>query len=1550
MFYHNRFNIIPKLSIILSVLFFSVNAITVLTKNSSQDVHLRFPLLSGKTTSTFGITTIPGSKASGIPTLKSNNGSVSSLKSLKSGWMGNKYVQWYSFSTNLSNSDTITLTLHFKTPVFKSSQTEQISGPLIEIPLIAKVTPPIKRSSIPSHNYSYGVRIEVNEDGIYSLSGNELKALGVPISTIKTRQFKLYCENIEVPIFIAGSDDGKLDNEDEIYFYGKYLRGEINHYTSYSYDNSYWLTWEGSNPGLRFAEVSGGSEKDPDDYSNLIINKALPFTDTIHVEEDNDIRWLGDLFDVGETNSSSLDNDSIDNWYWGFAGDKELTHYTFRLPSPNTSDNTTFTLRVALGGLSDINDIDNDHNFSIHLNDDPTDINAIWDGQSEFIVESNNIPIDRLKNGENKITLIKNQPDSIPDRVALNWCKFIYERNFKSLDNNLLFKTTKEANSKLTSYTLNNFTKDNITLWDISNYRKFKNISIKKVSFYYSAVFYDSLSSSASYLALSEDNFLKPSKMKMDSVHNSLFMESPDYIVISTDTLLKVMEPLIEFHKNRGLNVSTFDIQDIYNTFSYGIHNPESIKDAIKFLYSRNITNPPKYLLLGGDASHDMYKQRRHLNVVPTHLSRTPNWGPSADDGYFTKVNGDDNFMDLFVGRLPAETPLDMKIMVDKIVNYSSEPEIGLWRDNMILAGGFEKNFTQFNNEAVSSIIDNKINIYRMDADPNSQYYIGGSSASNLMADYMNTGVYLINFLGHGGGNVWSDSKYFSYSDLEKLHNSKWSSGGRLPIVFSFTCLTGFFESVFYKSLGEEFLRNSSDGAICFYGAAGYTRRNIDIQMSRTLLQNGFDGNFSTVGELTNFTEIVMLATNESEALPLINQYNLLGDPALPWNPAPKKTDLTLVKAKLNGTDTLSVSGVTSFTGSGQTSIEVKSGSNLWDKKIVDVANGAFSTTFKLKENATTAVGQVRSFSWNDSTTEYGFEEFSKNSLSLNNIKLSPEIPIIGTAVSINCNIDLIDTTEIPSVQCLYTVGEPAQNNYNFADSAFVFMTKDTISGLWKTTTPIVVPNNDVESLISPHLVLQFKTTGSLGVSPFYTFKVKGIADLTLLSSNTNISYFNDSLRLSYSILNSGTESAFSPSILFYTNSSDTLLSKTINDTINAGETKIDTIAIKDISGSYEITGIVNNLGTVTELNNTNNAIAFPFKTSFKDLLVPTDTLKSLGNGIIINPVSNLSSQRRVFLFYDTIDIEGPLLSNSKFLSSGNDGYYSFSVDSRPALLPTDSLKWTFFANADTSRDTSKISSIFTYNKLNNIWSLSANDRDTTNSEITIHSISSEPHAPAHFYDKSGPDIRAYVNGKEVIYVDYVAKDMPFNLMFSDSSGIDPATVSVSINGTKLTSDQLSAPSTNERSRTLSITAYPPVVHSIDTLNVSVSDLAGNESTRNFIYRPGKNLEIKFFSCHPNPFAARKGDVIRFAYLLTDVATSVEMTIYTIAGRKVWKWKSDRQVSGYQEIRWDGTTANNRIAGKGYRIANGTYYAKLVVKNSNRKQEKIIRIAKLEGY
>jgi flagellar hook assembly protein FlgD len=83
--------------------------------------------------------------------------------------------------------------------------------------------------------------------------------------------------------------------------------------------------------------------------------------------------------------------------------------------------------------------------------------------------------------------------------------------------------------------------------------------------------------------------------------------------------------------------------------------------------------------------------------------------------------------------------------------------------------------------------------------------------------------------------------------------------------------------------------------------------------------------------------------------------------------------------------------------------------------------------------------------------------------------------------------------------------------------------------------------------------------------------------------------------------------------------------------------------------------------------------------------------------------------------------------------------------------------------------------------------------------------------------------------------------------------------------------------------------------------------------------------------------------MVRFAFLLTDAASSVSLSIYTVSGKKI-KTFSLSDLIGYHQIAWDGRDY------EGYRIANGTYYAKLIAKNDRKKVKQIIRIAKLEGF
>jgi hypothetical protein len=981
----------------------------------------------------------------------------------------------------------------------------------------------------------------------------------------------------------------------------------------------------------------------------------------------------------------------------------------------------------------------------------------------------------------------------------------------------------------------------------------------------------------------------------------------------------------------------------------------------LKYVFSKHINDPPKYLLLGGDGSHDLYKNVRYKTVIPTHLTRVPNWGPASDDGYFVTIQGDDNFPDLLIGRFPARDANDMKILVDKTVNYLLYPEHGYWKDNLILAGGIEPEFTTYNNEAVTNIIGPKMNILRMDADPNSPYYTSNLTASSKMAGFINAGAYAINFVGHGGGNTWSDSRFFSYSDLPKLHNGQWGASGRLPIVFSFTCLTGFFESIYYESLGEEFLRQSKSGCISFYGASGYTKRTVDIHMSRTLLRIAMENDIECLGELINMTEMLMLVNNASEALPLIRQYNLLGDPALPWKLTPRNIDISLEKQNLKETDTLKVSGKTSPITTGNVRLSVTAENcSPWGEIIKAVSDSSFNHNFVLKSSAQTANGLVRAFAWDDSTELLGWTNFSKDTFAIHDVSINPAKPAIGDSISITCRIDSRDSLYMPIIICRYTIVNPLEQDIVFDDTSFVFMKLDTVSGLWKSESNFIIRQPGAQFDINQNLVCKFFATGNLGASDFYFFQLKGRPDLTFLSDTLQLSWKNDSLYVNCEILNTG--NTFSPpfSILFeihdWTGLIDTVFQVDLPGSLYPGKVKKFGFSLPDTIRTVNYVGTINPNHDIEEVNYSNNTTSLSISVMYGDLRTPADTVLAYGKGCCLVPADTLSKTYRTFMFYDTLTDQQPLISKSEWIRlKGDKPYKSFYMYTRPALSAKDSLQWIFYpeqpiAFLTDSTDSGFQGGVFVYDTLSLQWKNYGGTADTAHNTFWLSKNVPGNHALGRLIDKTPPNIQIFVGGKEILYLDYAAKNKPFNIIITDSSGIDSSSIQLLLNNSPLDKHYNSSLISSEHPSTVILTAYPQKMNVIDSLTVIAKDNAGNLAQKVFAYKPGENLTIKFFTCHPNPFTARPGKYIRFAFLITDVADKVTLTIYTISGRKVWQITNTSNIIGYQEIKWDGTTQNRRNENQGYRIANGTYYAKLVVANSEKKVKKIIRIAKLEGY
>jgi hypothetical protein len=113
----------------------------------------------------------------------------------------------------------------------------------------------------------------------------------------------------------------------------------------------------------------------------------------------------------------------------------------------------------------------------------------------------------------------------------------------------------------------------------------------------------------------------------------------------------------------------------------------------------------PSYVLLVGDGHFDFknYFGNSGPNYLPPLLGDfDPFIGETASDNQYVTEIGDDILPDVFIGRLPANTPGEATAMDNKILSYEQSPVQGDWAKRLTFVAD---NADQGGNFPVSSDI-----------------------------------------------------------------------------------------------------------------------------------------------------------------------------------------------------------------------------------------------------------------------------------------------------------------------------------------------------------------------------------------------------------------------------------------------------------------------------------------------------------------------------------------------------------------------------------------------------------------------------------------------------------------------------------------------------------------------------------------------------------------------------------------------------------------------------------------------------------------------------
>ena len=364
---------------------------------------------------------------------------------------------------------------------------------------------------------------------------------------------------------------------------------------------------------------------------------------------------------------------------------------------------------------------------------------------------------------------------------------------------------------------------------------------------------------------------------EMNSIYQSLFInyndaskdltigEYGDILVVCTSRDEDAMIPYVEWKREKGFNVEIL-------TVSTGTNVKTNIQNAY------NANNNLLYVQLVGDWA-DIKSDIISNNSAPT-------------DPQLGCVVGTDQNPDICVGRFSANSAADVTVMVDKIINYEKNPDLGAtWYQGALGIGSNEGSGIGDDSEMdkvhIQVIWDDKLDPFTFD-----DYYTAydpGASSQNVF-NAVNAGVSVMNYCGHGYMQGWSTSG-FSNTNVANLNN-----GDMLPFIISVACNNGDLHNG--TCFAEAWTRKSNGGAVMFLGGSisqPWTppMRGQDYFMD--LLVGGYDytahpgqnGISTTEGRTTlgaiifNGTVLMTTESNSSSDWETAKTWIMFGDPSM---------------------------------------------------------------------------------------------------------------------------------------------------------------------------------------------------------------------------------------------------------------------------------------------------------------------------------------------------------------------------------------------------------------------------------------------------------------------------------------------------------------------------------------------------------------------------------------------------------------------------------------------------------------------------------------------
>ncbi len=265
------------------------------------------------------------------------------------------------------------------------------------------------------------------------------------------------------------------------------------------------------------------------------------------------------------------------------------------------------------------------------------------------------------------------------------------------------------------------------------------------------------------------------------STRSGAISESGDILVAHTSRDVTAIQPYLAWKRQKGFTVETLQVATGTN-----------IKDTIADYYS---THPALlYVQIVGDWAD-----------IKSDLGTS---GNAPMDPMLGCVEGSDSYPDLIIGRFSANSVSDVSVQVNKAISYEKNPPLsGSWYTSGLGIASGEGSGNGDDGEAdfehMDIIKDNRLLPFGY----STVHEVYKSGSASTVSGYLNSGLGLINYAGHGSHSSWATSG-FSTSNISSLTN-----GQMLPVIISVACVNGEFHTG-SDCFAEGWLKKEGGGAV----------------------------------------------------------------------------------------------------------------------------------------------------------------------------------------------------------------------------------------------------------------------------------------------------------------------------------------------------------------------------------------------------------------------------------------------------------------------------------------------------------------------------------------------------------------------------------------------------------------------------------------------------------------------------------------------------------------------------------------------------------------